>query len=111
MHSQSLVLRGRLSDGDWKLFLAKCTEAMGMRPVCEATVWNYPIDGRGGFGMTAFQPLTESFIAVDTWPDHDGAYLFVASCRKFDVARLADTIREFALRLNDSSAPCTLKLN
>lgn len=110
MHSQSLVLRGRLLDGDWKLFLAKCTEAIGMTPVCEAAVWNYPIEGRGGVGMTAFQPLMESFIALDTWSDHDGAYLFIASCRKFDVSQLAKTIREFALGVVDSGAPSTLRL-
>jgi hypothetical protein len=28
-------------------------------------------------------PITESFLALDTWSDHDGAYLFVCSCRPF----------------------------
>jgi hypothetical protein len=110
MHSQSLVLRGRLTSEDWKAFLAECAKAMGMTPVCDAVVWEYPIEGKGGSGITAFQPIVESFIALDTWSSHDGAYLFIASCRKFDVSQLVKPIQRFALWLDDSGAPITLRL-
>lgn len=110
MHSQSFVLRGRMADSDWKLFLAEVTKEMGMTPVCEAAVWNYPIDGKGGSGMTAFQPITESFIALDTWSSHNGAYLFIASCRKFDATQLFKTIRNWSLGLEDMSGSTALRL-
>ena len=60
--------------------------------------------------MTAVQPITESFIALDTWPDHDGAYLFVCSCRKFDMVDLVAAIRKFDLALDETSAPSVLKI-
>ena len=110
MYSQSLVLRGRLTADDWKAFLAECAKAMGMTPIAEASIWEYPVEGKGGSGMTAFQPIVESFIALDTWPDFSGAYLFIASCRKFDVAQLVKPIQRFAIRLDDSGAPVTLRL-
>lgn len=58
-------------------------EACGEPHVC-----TYPVDGKGGSGHTIFQPITTSFLVIDTWPDHDGAYFHVSSCKDFDPMKL-----------------------
>jgi hypothetical protein len=110
MYSQAFTLRGRLSDGDWRLFLVACAEAMDMSPAGNPAVWSYPVEGKGGFGKTILQPITESFLVADTWPDHDGAYLFICSCRKFDATQLIAPIKRFSLGLDDMSGTTTLRL-
>ena len=98
MYTQNIVLRGRLDADEWKAFLSECIAAMGMISGGDAAAWEYPTpDGRGGRGITVVQPMTESFIVVDAWPDHDGAYLHISSCRKFDVADLVKPVKSFGL--------------
>ena len=84
MYSYSFALTGLLSAEQWCSFLDEVTQAIGMTPVYSPAVWRYPLCGAGGTGETIVQPITESFLAVDTWPDHGGAYLLVCSCRPFD---------------------------
>lgn len=83
MRSFGVVLHGHLSESRWKQFLSEVALAIGMNAVADPAVWTYPIEGKGGCGQTIVLPITESFLALDTWPDHDGAYLFVCSCRSF----------------------------
>jgi S-adenosylmethionine/arginine decarboxylase-like enzyme len=61
-----------------------------MTPVHKATKYQYPVEGKGGVGFTIFQPITESFMALDAWPDHDGAYLFICSCKDFDKEKVVE---------------------
>lgn len=110
MFSRAIVVRGCLTLTKWRAFLASCAKSMGMTPAGKAAVWRYPVDGKGGNGYTIMQPITESFIALDTWPDHDGAYLFIASCRKFAVAHVTETALLFGLDVDDIGAPVTLRL-
>lgn len=53
----------------------------------------YPLEGKGGTGVTAVQPLVESFalgcqpagaVIGDTWTDHHHAFFVIASCRPYD---------------------------
>jgi hypothetical protein len=98
MYAQNIVLRGRLSDHNWREFLIRAVKAIGMTPSGEPAVWRYPTEaGKGGNGITICQPLTESFAVLDTWSDHDGAYLHLASCIAFNVAALVEPAREFCL--------------
>lgn len=83
MHSFGLVLHGALPSLRWIEFLKEVATAIGMAAVGEPAVWTYPLHGKGGKGQTMVLPITESFLALDTWSDHDGAYLFVCSCRNF----------------------------
>ena len=111
MHTQGIVLRGRLSEDRWLEFLAACTAALGMSPTGAPALWRYPTeDGKGGEGMTICQPITESFLALDTWGAHDGAYLFVCSCKKFSLTQIAATVREFGLGQEDNTPHSTLRL-
>jgi hypothetical protein len=61
--------------------------------------------------MTACQPLTESFIVLDTWDQHDGAYLHISSCQKFDITGLIAPAREFALGVDFMGRCETLSLD
>lgn len=98
MHSAGFVLKGELSETRWREFLLAVTDAIGMEPVGEPAVWVYPIEGgKGGKGQTIVLPITESFLALDTWSDHGGAYLFVCSCRFYYVCHIDAVAREFGL--------------
>lgn len=59
-------------------------------------VWKYPMnDGKGGVGITFVQPLVESFIAWDTWEDHNGAFIFIVSCKEYDVSLVDSILSEY----------------
>ena len=98
MFYRVMALNGILTENDWRRFLIAATKAMGMAPVDKAVCWRYPVGTCGGHGMTIVQPITESFLAVDAWPDHGGAYLFVCSCKPFLASLLAKTFKRFGLR-------------
>lgn len=83
MHSLGIVLQGQLPPPRWIEFLHAVAKAIGMNAVAEPKIWDYPTDGKGGNGQTIVLPITESFLALDTWADHRGAYLFVCSCRPY----------------------------
>jgi hypothetical protein len=111
MHSRCLVLRGALTLRKWRAFLVACAKAMGMEPAGAAAHWKYPtVGGKGGVGHTLCQPITESFLVIDTWEKFDGAYLFIASCRKFAISRVTETALRFGLDVDDIAAPATLRL-
>ena len=110
MHAQSFVLCGHLSDDHWQAFLLECATAMGMTPAGQPAVWHYPLDGKGGCGQTIFLPITESFLVVDTWPDHVGAYLHIASCKDFTIHDLRETIQRFELTLYSAGDPAMLEI-
>lgn len=98
MHSAGIVLRGQLAPDAWLSFLKAVATAIGMEAVGEPAVWSYPVDGKGGTGQTLFLPITESFLALDTWRDHDGAYLFVCSCRPYFTADIDKVAVTFGLK-------------
>lgn len=81
-----------------------------MAPIGYATLWQYPIEGKGGHGCTIVQPISESFLALDVWTDHDGAYLFICSCLEFEPAQLRETISMFGLNSGDTTEPMMLRL-
>ncbi len=69
-------------------------QKMDMHPAHAPAFYHYPVDGKGGVGFTHVQALTESFVAVDSWPDHGGAYLSVRSCKPFNGERLRKALIE-----------------
>lgn len=106
----ALALRGVLDEEEWRRLLLDITRALGMCAAWEPVSYGYPVEGKGGVGFTLIQPITESFLAVDAWPDHGGAYLVVASCKPFDRAALLRAIREAGLILADETVTGTLAL-
>ena len=84
-------------------------DAIGVSPAHSPIIYPYPVDGKGGTGFTVIQPITESFLAVDAWPDHGGAYVVVASCKWFDAELVKQTLRGLGLQiLGDNVAGLTL---
>lgn len=109
MRSVGLTLQGQLSETRWVQFLHEVALALGMNAVADPAVWTYPLQGKGGTGQTIVLPITESFLALDTWPDHQGAYLFVCSCKAFNLAAVESVAELFGLN-PDSSFSSTLRL-
>lgn len=104
MHALGIVLRGQPTIGtgrkretSWLAFLHSIADAIGMTAIDTPACWTYPVNGKGGQGQTLVLPITESFLALDTWPDHRGAYLFVCSCQPFDSAVIDQTAKLWGL--------------
>jgi hypothetical protein len=96
MHVAAVTLLGPgLAESVWRAFLVELAAKLGMTCVAAPAQWSYPMDGRGGNGVTIVQPITESFIAIETWPDHGGAYLFVCSCKSIDTRTIYDVGQRF----------------
>lgn len=93
-----VVLQGKLPETRWQQFLYEVALAIGMTAVGEPAVWSYPIEGKGGTGQTFCLPITESFLVLDTWSDHDGAYLLVCSCRPFFAEDIDAVAHQFGLK-------------
>ena len=104
MYTRGTVVVGKLTVDRWRDFLKALTDAIGMTPVYSPSVWKYPVAGHGGVGHTIVQPITESFICLDTWEDHNGAYLFICSCRPVDAKRLYPVIATFGLTVHQEFA-------
>jgi hypothetical protein len=69
-----------------------------------AQVWKFPIAGKGGAGVTAVQPLVESFnlgclpagaVIGDTWTNHTHCFFIIASCRSYDKQMVGDWLHSF----------------
>jgi len=98
MHCAGIVLKGTLPAERWLELLHAIAKAIGMSAVEKPAVWTYPtVSGAGGTGQTIVLPITESFLALDTWSDHDGAYLFVCSCRQYFTKDIDDVAKAFGL--------------
>ncbi len=91
-------------------------------------VWYYPWEGMGGEGETVIlpfvcvQPLMESLScglgqigvgAADTWREHGGTYIIIASCRPYSVQRVASYLGQEAGLVVDfgEAPPVTLRPN
>jgi S-adenosylmethionine/arginine decarboxylase-like enzyme len=111
MFFRGIALHGDLHELEWRKLLIMAAHAMDMSPVASAASWQYPLGGAGGNGWTIVQPITESFLALDTWPDHGGAYLFIASCKPFKPDCLRAVLKHFGLKQGQAiGAPDTLEL-
>lgn len=99
MHVAAFSVVGVMAENQWREFLATLAGALGMTVCAAPAQWAYPMDGRGGNGLTIVQPITESFIAVETWPDHAGAYLFVVSCKPISHKSVFHVVSEFELEV------------
>lgn len=105
-HMEAFALRGSLSRDQWRQLIDAVVTTIRMTPVGHMALWEYPgvcPGGKGPNGDIFVQPISESFIALDTWPDHDGAYLFICSCRPFDPSKLYPLFADMKLNAVDSA--------
>lgn len=111
IYTRGIVLKGLLPVEQWLEFIAACVRAVGMTAFGEPAVWQYPEpEGDGPQGFVIVQPLTESFLALDVWPVHRCAYLFITSCKKFAMSDVAAAVLNAGLGCEDLSASITLRL-
>lgn len=75
--------------------------ACGLSVAPGATCCTYPAGGKGGVGFTYFQPITESFITWDVWPEIGGAYLVVFSCKPIWIAEIKKVLEAGNLKITN----------
>lgn len=100
----SVVLGSVVYGGDWtvkpygdmdrRFLVALCqnlVDVIKMLPVYDPVVWRYPEpEGyKGGVGYTVVQPIAESYLALDYWPELDRLYLSIRSCKEYDPAKVS----------------------
>ena len=78
--------------------------ALDMHKVHRPTTYHYPVGELGGIGFTYIQPITESFIAIDSWSDFKGAYLIICSCRTVNLNKVSKKIRKMGYRIKQIKA-------
>ncbi len=76
-------------------FVQQLVKSLGMSAAPGSTLCRYPVDNKGGVGYTIFQPITESFIAFDVWPELNGGYLVICSCGSLPIDPVLDTVGDF----------------
>jgi S-adenosylmethionine/arginine decarboxylase-like enzyme len=77
-------------------------KATGMTVAHAPVLYGYPFNGKGGTGSTYIQPITESFIAVDEWPDLDGAYVIICSCKEVTPSIVIDVIEKHGPKVTEA---------
>lgn len=96
------ALRGPTDVSSTNTLIDRVTERLGMHQPYDRVLCDYPTSwGTGGLGITTFQPITESFIAVDSWIEHKGVYLIVCSCVPFDLREVFTVIGNSSYSLID----------
>ena len=93
LYISGFALQGKLPVEKAELILRQLVELIGMSTgEMEPKVWIYPLPvGQGGVGETICQPLLESFLISDSWPELDKVYIVLASCRFFS----HDTVEDY----------------
>ena len=79
-------------------------DVLGMHKVHKPTWYHYPVNDTGGKGFTYIQPITESFIAFDSWSDFNGGYLIMCSCRTINLNKVCKRIRALGYKIKQMTA-------
>jgi S-adenosylmethionine/arginine decarboxylase-like enzyme len=93
----TVPLIGEIKSNDCNKIVDKIIHCIRMSPVHKPTKYKYPANGKGGVGFTFIQPITESFIALDSWPQHNGAYLIICSCKEVKIKKVINCVKKFNL--------------
>ena len=94
-----ITVRGNLLPEKCNRYTSVICEKIGMTLAHKASLYQYPLNGKGGNGFTFFFPITESFITWDTWNDFGGAYLVIASCKSFYPQDVVTVLQELGLEV------------
>ena len=95
--------------GDFSMFgciklVDEIIKVLGMNKVHSPTVYKYPVNDCGGMGFSYIQPITESFIAFDSWSDFNGAYLIMCSCKTINMNKVSKKIRAMGYKIKQVKA-------
>lgn len=70
-------------------YVAGLLRMIGMKAPRPPTVDRYPtLDGNGGYGISVYQPIVESYVIIDIWPEIGAFSLDVHSCLEFDEKKI-----------------------
>ena len=94
-----ISVRGYMTQDSCTNLLNELIKKIEMTPAHQSIFYSYPSEGKGGVGFTCIQPITESFIAVDAWPDLNGAYIAICSCREFSGSDVFEVLSENSLEV------------
>ena len=92
-----LAVKGKVSESVGADMVEELVSVLGMSKAPGSSLCKYPVDGKGGSGYTMFQPITESFIAFDSWPDLSGGYLVICSCGSLDITSVLNVVANYEL--------------
>lgn len=100
----TLAIKGHVSVIAGNSLVDQLVKTLGMNKAHESITYDYPVDGSGGTGYTHIQPITESFIAFDAWPDFGGAYLVICSCKTVNLNKVTKKIRACGYKIKQIKA-------
>lgn len=101
IHLAAFSVRGFNTAQGYEKITDEIVRAIGMNKVHAPVKYDYPVGGKGGFGWTYIQPITESYIIWDAWPDLCGAYLLICSCKEFDTEVVKSVVDNHGLDVVD----------
>lgn len=97
-----ITVKGDMSPGSCEYCSSIICEKIGMTLAPGGASISYPTaEGKGGFGFTFFQPITESFMCWDVWDDFFGAYLIICSCKPFYPQDAVDVLDKLGLEVKE----------
>ena len=100
-----VAVKGDVSELAGARVVDALVKEIGMTKAPGRKISRYPLkDGQGGVGHTLFQPITESFVCFDAWPDIGGAYLVICSCRRFSLETVERVLSLHGMELAASTA-------
>jgi hypothetical protein len=102
MLTVAFSIKGKLSEQGCKLLIKRIMAKIEVSPAHDSITYKYPLKGKGGQGWTFIQPITESFIAYDAWPDYKGAYLIICSCRIFWIRDVISILKKSGYKILDT---------
>lgn len=100
----AFTIKGETSEMACVKLVDEIIKALRMHKVHKPTCYKYPVNGYGGCGFSFIQPITESFIAFDSWSDFKGAYLIICSCKTVNLNRVSQKIRACGYRITQIKA-------
>lgn len=100
----AITLKGDTSKIGCVKLVEEIVKSLGMIKVHHPTCYKYPVNNTGGFGFTYLQPISESFIAFDSWSDFKGAYLIICSCKTVNLNKVTKKIRACGYRIKQIKA-------
>lgn len=100
----ALTIKGNTSEKSAVELVDKIVDVLCMNKVHKPTWYHYPVNNTGGVGFTYIQPISESFIAWDSWSDFKGGYLIMCSCRTINLNRVTKKIRALGYKIKQINA-------
>lgn len=70
-------------------------DSINMTPIFDSKVFHWTEDG---VGFIHVQCLYESCVLVDVWPKHEGGFMLVVSCKKYDLDPIVNTMHSHGFK-------------